>query len=96
MSSGHFVLTVDPYFIKDEAWFHLSGYINSQNTHYWSTDNARERLEVSLHDAKIGVWCAVSGQLVVGPTFFNNTVNSQVYGNGIVATIHSAADGGKM
>ena len=90
------MLTVDLYFIKDEAWFYLSGYINSQNTHYWSADNPKETLELSLHDAKIGVWCAVSGQGVVGSTFFNNTVNSQVYGNGIVATIHSAADGGEM
>ena len=51
MSSGHFVLAVDP----------------------------RERFEVSLYDAKIGVWCAVSGQWIVGPTFFNNTMKSHVY-----------------
>ena len=67
MSGGHFVLTVDLYFITDEAWFHISSYINSQNTHYWSTDNSRERFEVPLHDAKIGIWCAFSGQWIVDP-----------------------------
>jgi hypothetical protein len=26
-------------FMKDEAWFHLSRYINSQNTHHWDSEN---------------------------------------------------------
>jgi hypothetical protein len=32
---------VDPlqYFVTDEAWFHLSGYVNSRNSWYWATEN---------------------------------------------------------
>ena len=26
--------------IKNESWFHLSGYVNSQNMRMWSTENA--------------------------------------------------------
>jgi hypothetical protein len=26
----------------DEAWFHLSGYINAQNNRYWSSINLRD------------------------------------------------------
>ncbi|RWS18956.1 uncharacterized protein B4U80_08771, partial [Leptotrombidium deliense] len=43
-------------FFTDEAWFHLSGYINSQNCRYWSAEKPTEYVESSLHPKKIGVW----------------------------------------
>ena len=72
---------LDPglYFITDEAWFHLSGYVNSQNNRYWSSDNPHEFQEQPLHDQKIGVWCAISSRRIVGPIFFEQTVNSNRY-----------------
>jgi hypothetical protein len=33
-------------FFTDEAWFHLSGYINAQNNRYWSSINPRQTFEV--------------------------------------------------
>ena len=64
---------LDPllYFMWDEAWFHLSGYVNSQNTRHWSSENPHVIHETPLHDLKIGVWCAVSGTKIVGPIFLN-------------------------
>ena len=64
---------LDPllYFISDEAWFHLSRYVNSQNTHYWSSENPHVIHETPLHDLKIGVWCAALGIKIVGPIFLN-------------------------
>lgn len=47
-------------FFSDEAWFHLSGFINSQNYRTWSTENPRNIIEVPLHPLKIGIWVAVS------------------------------------
>jgi hypothetical protein len=41
-------------FFTDEAWFHLSGYINAHNR-YWSSINPRQTFEVPLHGQKIGV-----------------------------------------
>ena len=67
------------YFISDEAWFHLSGYMNSQNTRYWSSENPHVIHETPLHDLKIGVWCAVSGTKIVGAIIFASTVNTDVY-----------------
>jgi hypothetical protein len=40
---------------KDEAWFHFSGYVNSQNNRYWSGENPTLIHEVPLHDVKVDV-----------------------------------------
>ena len=63
---------LDPllYFMSDEAWFHLSGYVNSQNTRCWSSENPQVIGETPLHDLKISVWCAVSRTKIVDPIFF--------------------------
>jgi hypothetical protein len=66
-------------FFTDEAWFHLSGYINAQNNRYWSSINLKQTFEVPLHDQKISVWCAITDSRIVGPIFFENTINSERY-----------------
>lgn len=75
----HGIGELDRVFFSDEAWFHLSGYVNSQNTRIWSTENPHVLHENPLHCLKIGVWCAVSRRRIVGPIFFETTVNSGVY-----------------
>jgi hypothetical protein len=57
-------------FFTDEAWFHLSGYINAQNNRYWSSINPRRMFEVPLRDQKIGVCYAITASRRVGPIFF--------------------------
>jgi hypothetical protein len=42
-------------FYSDKAWFNVSGYINSQNSTYWSTENPHAVHEVPLHDLKVEV-----------------------------------------
>ncbi len=69
----------DTVWYTDEAWFHLSGYVNSQNNRYWSGENPHRFEETSLHPLKIGVWCAMSRRRIVGPIFFEGRINSQVY-----------------
>jgi hypothetical protein len=67
------------------AWFYLSGFVNAQNTHHWDTENPHTVQEVPLHDQKVGVWCAVSGQRITEPIlFFYDTVNSERYMNNIL------------
>ncbi|XP_039283421.1 uncharacterized protein LOC120351176 isoform X3 [Nilaparvata lugens] len=68
-------------FFSDEAWVHLDGYVNSQNCQIWATENPNAVQVKSLHPAKIGVWCAISRQHIVGPIFFEQTVNGEVYRN---------------
>jgi hypothetical protein len=66
-------------FFSDEAWFHLQGYINMQNNHYWSSQNPHLTHEVLLPPVKVGVWYAVSARMIVGPMFFNETFNCKRY-----------------
>jgi hypothetical protein len=52
--------TLDLSFFSDEAWFHLSGYVNSQNCRIWSTENTHVFQETPLHPIKVGEWLAES------------------------------------
>jgi hypothetical protein len=61
--------------------FHLSGHVNLQNTLYWTAENAQFVHEQPVHDQKIGVWCGVSGTRIIGPIFFDRTVNTEAYMN---------------
>jgi hypothetical protein len=62
---------------SDEIWFHLSGYVNSQNSRIWSAENPHTFHERPLHSLKVGVWCAVSRWRIVGPTFFGETITPE-------------------
>jgi hypothetical protein len=44
----------------DEAWIHLSGFVNLQNSGLWSSENPHAFLESPLHAQKIGVWIGIS------------------------------------
>jgi hypothetical protein len=74
-------------FSSDEAWFHLSGYVNSQNSWFWSSENPHLFHEVPLHSQKIGCWCAISRKRIVGPIFFSETVTSEKYQEIIMQSI---------
>lgn len=73
------VAVLDKTFFSDEAWFHLSGFVNTQNTRIWATTNPHSLHAKPLHSQKIGVWCAVSRRRIVGPLFFESTVDGTVY-----------------
>jgi hypothetical protein len=63
---------------SDEAWFHLLGYISTQNNRYWSSKNPHLTHEALLHPVKVGAWCTLSAR-IVGPVFFNETINCERY-----------------
>lgn len=67
------------FFFSYEAWFQLDGYINSQNYRVWSTNKPHAYVDKSLHPPKIGVWCAISRRRIVGPIFFETTIDSDTY-----------------
>ncbi len=67
------------FFFSDEVWFHLSGYVNSQNYRVWSTNNPHVFEETSLHLIKVGVWCVISQRRVIGPIFFDKSLDSDAY-----------------
>jgi hypothetical protein len=51
---------LDITWFTDEAWFHLSGYINSQNTRVWAEETPHEIHTEPLHSDVIGLWCVLS------------------------------------
>jgi len=67
--------------MSDEAWFHLSDHVHSQNTRYWAAKDPHLVHEQPLQDKKIGVWCAVLGTRISGPIFFDRTVSTGIYMN---------------
>lgn len=70
---------LDLTFFSDEAWFHLSGYVNSQNYRTWGTENPYQFVETSLHPIKVGIWVAMSRRRIIGPIFFNENVTAERY-----------------
>lgn len=44
-----------------------------------SVDNSRLIFTVSLHDSKLGVWCALSVTRIIWPISFSTTINSGKY-----------------
>jgi hypothetical protein len=40
---------LDDWYWSDEAWFHLDGYVNSQNLQIWSTENPHALHESPLY-----------------------------------------------
>jgi len=65
----------------DEAWFHLSGYVNSQNTRIWAAENPHTVHEGPLHSQNIGVWCDVSRRRIIGPIFLTNSCHGSLPAN---------------
>jgi len=53
---------LDSWFFTDEAWFRLSGYINSQTRKMWGAENPHELQANSLHLSKLGLVDSVSGK----------------------------------
>jgi hypothetical protein len=49
------------------------------NNRYWSSQDPHLTHEVLLHPVKAGVWCAASTSTIVGPVFFNETINRERY-----------------
>lgn len=74
---------LDLTFFTDEAWFHLSGYINSQTMRMWSAENPHIFRESPLHSQKVGVWIGVSRRRLI-PIFFEGTINAQRYRDNIL------------
>jgi len=70
---------LDYTWFSDKAWFHLTGYINSQNSRIWASENPNAIHEEPLHSEKIGVWCGMSRQCIIGPIFFNATITTAAY-----------------
>ena len=64
---------------SDEAYFHIDGNVNNYNFRIWSKENPNIVEEKQLQPAKCLVWCAISANKIIGPYFFDSTVNGDNY-----------------
>ena len=69
---------VNNIWVSDEAHFHVSGFENKQNFHYWSQANPRALHEKPLHSQKVTVWCVMSASVIIGPYLFENEAGNAV------------------
>lgn len=67
---------------SDEALFHKSGGINRHNMRYWSRENPHWVGEQPLKSPHLVVWAAICHRGLIGPFFFNGTVNGARYAGG--------------
>ncbi|KAG1653194.1 R3H domain-containing protein 2 [Nymphon striatum] len=72
---------LDVTFFTDGAWFHLSGYINSQNSRLWCSENPHSFHESPLHSQKVGVWLARSPDLTPPDFYLWGAAKGHVYKN---------------
>jgi hypothetical protein len=70
---------LDRVFYNGEAWFHLSGYVDSQNSRIWSAENPHTFHERPLRSSKVRVWCAISRWRIISPIFFSETITAEHY-----------------
>jgi hypothetical protein len=73
------IAVLDQMFFTDKVWFHLSGYVNSQNYRTRRTENPHNYTETALHPQQIGVWFAISRGQIIGPLFFETSINAEAY-----------------
>lgn len=69
-------------FWTDESSFSTSGMINRKNTRLWATVNPHCYREFKFQGRQtVNVWCAILNNKIIGPHFFNVTLNGNVYLN---------------
>ena len=65
---------------SDEAAFYIHGGVNKQNMVYWSKENPKVVMESHhSYNPKVLVWMGFHGTTLLGPYFFEGTVNGERY-----------------
>lgn len=65
---------------SDESLFHRRGFVNKQNFRWWSRDNPSWYLDnAEVGGPKVMVWAGIIDEEIIGPYFFDNTVNVNTY-----------------
>lgn len=66
---------------SDEATFHKNGCVNRHNFHYYSDHNEHLFRTTSQYRWSLNVWAGIIGDYVIGPYFFDGTVNGAAFLN---------------
>jgi hypothetical protein len=66
------IYSLDTLSFTDEAWFHLSGYINGQNNVIWSSENPQAVQENHMHPSNQLLTCEFRTEILM-PLLFEET-----------------------
>ena len=64
--------SIDNVWSSDEAYFLLSGHVNSKNSIFWSSTPPEHCLQRQLHSVKCTAWVAISKHGIIGPFWFED------------------------
>jgi hypothetical protein len=65
---------------SDEAILHVSGHVHQHNVRIWANERPHDFVEHERDSSKVNVWCALTGDRMIGPYFFEErTVTSHNY-----------------
>jgi hypothetical protein len=66
---------------SDEACFKWSGHVNRHNCVYWADENPHLTIRFQLNQSGVTEWGALSSEVVLGPVFFDVTLDGNNYLN---------------
>ncbi|CAF4646489.1 unnamed protein product [Rotaria sp. Silwood1] len=64
---------------SDEAVFHVGGFVNRHNCHYWANKDPGMTIERMQSQPKILVWCGFTSTEFIGPYLLRDTMNGERY-----------------
>ena len=64
---------------SDEAVFHVGGFVNRHNCHYWAEQDPRIPAEKLQTQPSVTVWCRMTANRILGPLIMRNTMNAERY-----------------
>ena len=66
---------------SDEATFHVGGFVNRHNCHYWAKSDPKVTMKKSQSRPRLTVWCGMTSEQVTGPFVMRDTMNGERYLN---------------
>ena len=64
---------------SDEAVFHLGGFVNRHNSHYWGKKSPNKLMKKSQHRPPLTVWAAITADGLIGLVILRDTMNAERY-----------------
>jgi len=64
---------------SDKAVFHIGGFVNRHNSHYWAVHDPEMTVERMQNRPKVSVWCGMTATKVIGPYLLRDTMNAESY-----------------
>jgi len=62
---------------SNEAVFHIGGFVNRHNFHYWAAHDPEVTEEKLQNCPKVRVWCGMTASRVIGPYLLRDTMNAE-------------------